>query len=96
VLASNERRRLFPPVSLGDLTKLNADRGFRNSPSEAPYQERWFTVSAARSAEAATSAACPTLRARIERLRRRRISMKELDDLVIRGVKQHVFEAHRL
>lgn len=42
VLALDERRRLFPPVSFGDLTSLNAARGFKPDDPKAPYQERWF------------------------------------------------------
>ena len=41
-VAIDERRELFPPVLLGDLTALNAAAGFRNDDPKAPYQERWF------------------------------------------------------
>lgn len=41
-VAIDERRKLFPPVLLGDLTALNAAEGFSNDDPRAPYQERWF------------------------------------------------------
>jgi len=41
-VAIDERRVLFPPVLFGDLTKLNAQAGFKLDHIDAPYQERWF------------------------------------------------------
>lgn len=41
-VAIDERRKLFPVESLGDLTELNRARGFDSGDLNAPYQERWF------------------------------------------------------
>lgn len=41
-VALDERRELFPPILLGDLTTLNAAEGFAPDDPRAPYQERWF------------------------------------------------------
>lgn len=41
-VAIDERRRLFPPVTLGDLAALNDHVGAAPDNPKAPYQERWF------------------------------------------------------
>ncbi len=41
-MAIDEARALFPPEPWGDLTDLNAAKGFAASDPDAPYQERWF------------------------------------------------------
>jgi uncharacterized protein (DUF2235 family) len=41
-VATDERRVLFPPDLLGDLTEMNKARGKEADDSDAPYQERWF------------------------------------------------------
>lgn len=41
-VALDERRAMFPSVSLGDLSSLNRARGHGNEDNNAPYQERWF------------------------------------------------------
>lgn len=41
-VAIDERRKLFPVETLGDLTALNRARGFDSGDPKAPYQERWF------------------------------------------------------
>lgn len=41
-VAIDERRALFPVTLLGDLTALNAARGFASEDPKAPYQEKWF------------------------------------------------------
>lgn len=41
-VAIDEARALFPPEPWGDLTDLNAAKGFAASDPDAPYQERWF------------------------------------------------------
>ena len=41
-VALDERRRLFPYLSLGDLTALNRAKGWEPDRPDAPYQERWF------------------------------------------------------
>jgi uncharacterized protein (DUF2235 family) len=42
-VAIDERRKLFPPVLLGDLTSLNQAAGFANDDPKASYQEHWFS-----------------------------------------------------
>lgn len=41
-VAIDERRKLFPPVLFGDLSKLNGNKGVKSEHPDAPYQERWF------------------------------------------------------
>ncbi|QDZ06425.1 LysM peptidoglycan-binding domain-containing protein [Sphingomonas panacisoli] len=41
-VALDERRALFPSLSLGDLSSLNQARGHAPDDEAAPYQERWF------------------------------------------------------
>jgi uncharacterized protein (DUF2235 family) len=41
-VALDERRSMFPPTLLGDLTQLNAAKNHANDDERAPYQERWF------------------------------------------------------
>ncbi|HEX8401976.1 MAG TPA: DUF2235 domain-containing protein [Allosphingosinicella sp.] len=41
-VAIDERRRLFPPVPLGDVAALNIAAGVASDDRRAPYQERWF------------------------------------------------------
>jgi uncharacterized protein (DUF2235 family) len=41
-VALDERRSMFPPTLFGDLTELNAAKGYANEDERAPYQERWF------------------------------------------------------
>jgi uncharacterized protein (DUF2235 family) len=41
-VAIDERRSLFPPEPWGDLTALNAGKGFTVDSPNAPYQEKWF------------------------------------------------------
>lgn len=41
-VALDERRAMFPSVSLGDLAALNRVRGYDDANADAPYQERWF------------------------------------------------------
>lgn len=41
-VALDERRALFPPVLTGDLSALNAAKGFAVEQHDAPYQEKWF------------------------------------------------------
>lgn len=41
-VALDERRSMFPSLTFGDLTALNAARGKTNDDERAPFQERWF------------------------------------------------------
>ncbi len=41
-VALDERRALFPSVSLGPVSDLNRARGYDDADPKAPYQERWF------------------------------------------------------
>ena len=41
-VALDERRSLFPSVSLGAVSDLNRGRGHEDVDPNAPYQERWF------------------------------------------------------